>query len=147
MPHPLEPTITPPTSPTAADAMIPPDLQISDHTSIDRALDVLRGSHSQYVLIRDDTGRCAGIVTRDQLTALGAKPWYAENTRVRDIAHDHSPFARPGMPASEAAAAMRERSLTVLPVVDEEGFAVGILTTERLQTLLGTASQDTQEQP
>lgn len=127
--------------------MIAPDLQVSDHTSIDRALDVLRGSHNQYVLIRDDTGRCAGIVTRDQLAAHEPKPWYAENTRVRDIAHDHSPFARPDMPAADAAAAMRERSLTVLPVVDDDGFAVGILTAARLQTLLGGASQDTEVQP
>ncbi|MFD9607499.1 CBS domain-containing protein [Streptomyces sp. NBC_01224] len=130
-------------SPTAADAMIAPDLQISDHVSIDRALDVLRGSRTQYVLIRDDAGRCAGIITLDQLTAHAAQPWYAEDTRVRDIAHDSGPFAHPGMPASEAAAAMRERSLTILPVVDEDGFAVGILTTARLQALLGTLPEDT----
>ncbi|MGW1655914.1 CBS domain-containing protein [Streptomyces atratus] len=142
-PQPLEPTITSRMSPTAADAMIAPDLQVSDHISIDRALDVLRGSHSQYVLIRDDAGRCAGIITLDQLTAHAPKPWYAENTRVRDIAHDRGPFAHPGMLASEAAAAMRERSLTILPVVDEDGFAVGILTTARLQALLGTPPEDT----
>ncbi|MGW3939913.1 hypothetical protein ACWEKP_30110, partial [Streptomyces phaeochromogenes] len=87
-----------PTPPTAADAMLAPEVQVSDHTGIDRALDVLRGSHTEFVLIRDDTGRCAGIVTRDQLADHGVKPWYAENTRVRDIAHDHSPFARPRMP-------------------------------------------------
>ncbi|WP_129260357.1 CBS domain-containing protein [Streptomyces sp. M3] len=139
--------MTSPPSPTAAAAMIAPDLQVSDHTSIDRALDVLRGSHTEYVLIRDDTGRCAGIVSRDQLTAHEAKPWYAENTRVRDIAHDHSPFAHPDMPAPEAAAAMRERSLTALPVVDDDGFAVGILTAARLQTLLGTAPESAGDRP
>ncbi|WP_406391211.1 CBS domain-containing protein [Streptomyces sp. NBC_00882] len=128
-----------PAPPTAADAMIAPELQISDHTSIDRALDVLRGSHTEFVLIRDDTGRCAGIVTRDQLAEHEAKPWYAENTRVRDIAHDHSPFARPGMPAADVAADLRERSLAALPVVDDDGFALGIVTATRLQTVLAAA--------
>ncbi|MFF7645076.1 CBS domain-containing protein [Streptomyces canus] len=136
-----------PTHPTAADAMLAPELQVSDHTSIDRALDVLRGSHTEFVLIRDDTGRCAGIVTRDQLMAHGAKPWYAENTRVRDIAHDHSPFARPGMPAADVAADMRNRSLAALPVVDDDGFALGIVTATRLQTVLAASAGGTAEQP
>lgn len=133
--------------PTAADAMLPPELQVGDHTSIDRALDVLRGSRTDLVLIRDDTGRCAGIVTREQLSVPGAKPWYADNTRVRDIAHDHSPFARPGMPAAEVAADMRERSLAALPVVDDDGYAVGIVTAARLQTVLTTGPGNTTEQP
>ncbi|WP_405959642.1 CBS domain-containing protein [Streptomyces sp. NBC_00024] len=135
------------TPPTAADAMLAPEVQVSDHTSIDRALDVLRGSHTEFVLIRDDTGRCAGLVTRDQLAVPGAKPWYAENTRVRDIAHDHSPFARPGMPAADVAADLRERSLTALPVVDDDGYALGIVTATRLQMVLAASAGGTDEQP
>lgn len=130
-----------------ADAMLPPELQVSDHTSIDRALDVLRGSRTDLVLVRDDTGRCAGIVTREQLSAPGAKPWYADNTRVRDIVHDHSPFACPAMPAAEVAADMRERSLAGLPVVDDDGYAVGIVTAARLRTVLTTRPGNTTEQP
>ncbi len=136
-----------PTPPTAADAMLAPELQISDHTSIDRALDVLRGSHTEFALLRDDTGRCAGIVTRDQLAAPGAKPWYAENTRVRDIAHDRGPFARPGMPAAEVAADMRKRWLAALPVVDDDGYALGIVTAPRLQAVLAASAGGTTEQP
>lgn len=127
--------------------MLAPELQISDHSSIDRALDVLCGSHTEFVLIRDDTGRCAGIVTRDQLVAHGTKPWYAENTRVRDIAHDHSPFARPGMPAADVAADMRKRWLAALPVVDDDGYALGIVTATRLQTILAASAGGTAEQP
>ncbi|MCM2425153.1 CBS domain-containing protein [Streptomyces sp. RKAG337] len=114
--------------PTVADAMALPELHVSDHTTIDRALAVLHGARTDHVLIRDDEGHCAGIVTRDQLTAHSAQPWYTEATRVRDIPHDCSPFARPDMPLSEAEATMRERSLAVWPVVDDDGVALGVLT-------------------
>lgn len=120
--------MTPAARPTVADVMAPPELHVSDHTTIDKALDVLRGAHTDHVLVRDDEGHCAGIVTRDQLTAHRAQPWYTEATRVRDIPHDCSPFARPDMPLSDAQATMRERSLAVWPVVDDEGVAVGVLT-------------------
>ncbi|UIX34235.1 CBS domain-containing protein [Streptomyces sp. GQFP] len=136
-----------PTPPTAADAMLAPELQVSDHTSIDRALDVLRGSHTEFVLIRDDTGRCAGIVTSDQRVAHGAKPWYAESTRDRDVAHDHSPFTCPAMPAADVAADMRERSLAALPGVDDDGFALGIVTAARLQTVLAASAGGRAERP
>ncbi|WP_276209659.1 CBS domain-containing protein [Streptomyces albus] len=63
------------------------------------------------------------------------------------MAHDHSPFARPAMPAAEVAADMRERSLAALPVVDDDGYAVGIVTAARLQTVLTTGPGDTTKQP
>jgi len=134
-------------TPTAADAMLAPEVQVSDHTTIDRAFDVLCGSHTEFVLIRDDTGRCAGLVTREQLIVPGAKPWYAENTRVRDIAPDHSPFARPGMAAVDVAADMQERSLAALPVVDDDGFALGIVTATGLETVLAASAGGTAERP
>ncbi|MCX5604847.1 CBS domain-containing protein [Streptomyces phaeochromogenes] len=114
-----------------------PLVQIADHAGVDRALDVLRGSRTDFVLVRDDTGRCAGVVTREQLAAHDAKPWYADSTRVRDIAHDCGPYAHPGTLAEAAAAAMSERSLAVLPVVDDDGYAVGVLTAARLRAVTG----------
>ncbi|MGW3411392.1 CBS domain-containing protein [Streptomyces sp. NPDC000888] len=134
---PLEPIITSLARRTVADAMIVPLVQVADHAGVDTALDVLRACHTDFVLIRNDTGRCAGIVTREQLTTRDAEPWYTDNTRVRDIAHDCGPYAHPGMLAEEAVAAMSERSLTALPVVDDDGYAVGVLIGARLQTGTG----------
>lgn len=51
------------------------------------------------------------------------------------------------MPAAEVAADMRERSLAALPVVDDDGYAVGIVTAARLQTVLTTGPGDTTKQP
>jgi CBS domain-containing protein len=133
----MEPTITSSARPTAADAMVAPVVQLAEHSTVDRALDVLRGSHSEFALIRDDTGRCAGVITRDQLTAYSAEPWYIQETRLRDVAHDTGPFAGCDTGAQEAAAALRDRGLSALPVVDGDGYAVGILTAEGLQAVLG----------
>lgn len=63
------------------------------------------------------------------------------------MAHDHSAFARPGMPAADVTADLRERSLTALPVVDDDGFALGIVTATRLQTVLAASAGGTAEQP
>lgn len=134
----MEPAITDSARPTAADVMVAPVVQLAEHSPVDSALDVLRGSHSEFALIRDDTGRCAGIITSDQLTAYGAEPWYVQETRLCDIAHDTGPFVHPDTGAQEAAAALRDRGLRALAVIDDDGYAVGILTAEALQAVVGT---------
>lgn len=47
-----EPMMPSSTHPTGADATLAPELQGSDHTNIDRALHVLRGPRTKFVLIR-----------------------------------------------------------------------------------------------
>ncbi|AUG75350.1 CBS domain-containing protein [Kitasatospora sp. MMS16-BH015] len=112
---------------TVSDLMTTPDLQISDDVTADTATDILNGSGADHVLVRDDDGRCAGLLTRLHLAPFQARSWYTERTAVRDIALDRAPFATPDMPAAAAATAMRARGLTTWPVVDHDGHAIGLL--------------------
>ncbi|MFJ1704868.1 HPP family protein [Kitasatospora sp. NPDC088346] len=112
---------------TVGDLMTRPELQVSDDVMVDTATDILRGSGADHILVRDDDGRCAGLLTRLHLAPFQARSWYTERTPVRDIVLDRAPFATADMPAATAAVAMRARGLDAWPVVDDDGRAIGLL--------------------
>ncbi|WP_202918407.1 CBS domain-containing protein [Streptomyces cavernae] len=112
---------------TARDAMHAPGPQVDDHMSVDVARSVLIGARVPHLLLQDEDGRCTGLVTRAQLAAHRGGSWYSDRTRLRDIPLDRGPFTSSGVELSEAEAAMRVRALDVSPVIDEHGYALGIL--------------------
>ncbi|MEY9841184.1 CBS domain-containing protein [Streptacidiphilus sp. EB103A] len=130
------PPTTPDHQPTAADIMVPAELQASDHTAVDKALVILNSAHADYLLIRGEDGHCVGLITQADLDAYRAQPWYTQQTRLRDLEHGHDtgPFAHPDTPASTAAATMQARGLNTWPVVDADGYALGVITTAQLRT-------------
>lgn len=115
------------TAATVGDVMKCPDLQVSDDIMVDTAMDILQSSGTDHLLVRDDDGRCAGLLTRLHLAPFQARSWYTERTPVRAVVLDRGPFATADMPADAAAAAMRARGLDVWPVVDHDGHAIGLL--------------------
>jgi CBS domain-containing protein len=112
---------------TARDAMHAPGPQVDDHMAVDVALSVLIGARVPHLLLQDEDGRCAGLVTRAQLAAHRGGSWYSERTRLRDIPLDRGPFTSSGAALGDAEAAMRGRTLDVSPVIDEHGYALGVL--------------------
>ncbi|MFI1076025.1 CBS domain-containing protein [Streptomyces puniciscabiei] len=112
---------------TARDAMHAPGPQVDDHMAVDVALSVLIGARVAHLLLRDEDGRCTGLVTRAQLAAHRGGSWYSDRTRLRDIPLDRGPFTSSTSILSEAEAAMRGRTLDVSPVIDEHGYALGVL--------------------
>ncbi|MFC8452560.1 CBS domain-containing protein [Kitasatospora sp. NPDC057223] len=114
---------------TVRDRMGLPDLQISDDVLVDTAIDILRGAHVGHVLVRGHDGRCTGLLTSQQLGPY-RRANDAGSTSVADIVHDRGPFAHAGMPAATAATAMRIRHLEAWPVVDDDGYTVGLLPRE-----------------
>ncbi|GHH71706.1 CBS domain-containing protein [Kitasatospora indigofera] len=120
----LEPPVT---AATVGDRMTGPELQISDDIMVDTAMDILQSSGADHLLVRDEDGRCAGLLTRLHLAPFQARSWYTERTPIRDVVLDRAPYATADMPAGEAAAAMRSRGLELWPVVDHDGHVVGLL--------------------
>lgn len=112
---------------TAGDAMGAPGLQVDDHMAVDVALSVLDGARVAHLLLRDEDGRCGGLVTRAQLAAHHGGSWYHDRTRLRDIPYDRGPFTSSAATLGDAEAAMRVRTLDVSPVIDEHGYALGVL--------------------
>ncbi|MET9142801.1 hypothetical protein [Streptomyces sp. NPDC004042] len=101
--------------------------QVDDHMAVDVALSVLIGARVQHLLLRDEDGRCAGLVTRAQLAGHRGGSWFSDRTRLRDIPLDRGPFTPSRSSLSEAEATMRGRTLDASPVVDEHGYALGVL--------------------
>ncbi|MFD5086061.1 CBS domain-containing protein [Kitasatospora sp. NPDC058201] len=120
-------TLDRPAATTVRDLMTHPELQISDDVMLDVAIHILHGSGADHLLVRDDDGRCAGLLTRRHLAPFQAHSRTTARTPVRDIVLDRAPFATAAMPAATAAAAMRARGLAVWPVVDHDGHAIGLL--------------------
>lgn len=116
---------------TAGDAMTSPGPQVGDDMTVDLALSVLIGARVGHLLVRAEDDRCAGLVTRAQLTAYRSGSWYAEDTRLRDIVHDRGPFTSSVTSLHDAERAMRDRELEASPVVDEDGYILGVLTLTR----------------
>ncbi|MFJ6777393.1 CBS domain-containing protein [Kitasatospora sp. NPDC091257] len=124
---------------TVADAMEPCDYQIADDSTVDQADDILRGAHLDYLLVRGHDGRCEGLVTRTGLHPFLTRSWYTERTAVSATAHQRGPFAWPTMGLTLASIAMRIKHLAVWPVVDEDGYILGVLTADRATGLLTAA--------
>nr|BEK67357.1 hypothetical protein KPHV_45840 [Kitasatospora purpeofusca] len=132
---------------TVADAMDLCDYQIAHDSTVDQANDILRGAGVEYLLVRDHDGRCEGLVTRTGLHPFLARSWYTERTAIGATAHQRGPFAWPTMGLALAAIAMRVKNLTLWPVVDEDGYILGVLTADRASGLLTTGLLATASTP
>ncbi|MFE3646267.1 CBS domain-containing protein [Streptomyces sp. NPDC059101] len=111
----------------AGDVMSATGPQVDDDMIVDVALSVLIGARAGYLLVRDEDGRCMGLITRSQLTAHRQGSWYTEETRLRDLIYDRGPFTSPVTPAHDAERAMRQRALRASPVIGEDGHALGVV--------------------
>ncbi|KJY38198.1 hypothetical protein VR45_06520 [Streptomyces sp. NRRL S-495] len=123
---------------TVADAMDLCDYQIADDSTVDQANDILHSADIEYLLVRGHDGRCEGLVTRIGLHPFLARSWYTERTAISATTHQRGPFAWPTMGLALAAIAMRIKHLAVWPVVDEDGYILGVLTADRATGLLAT---------
>ncbi|WP_405771761.1 CBS domain-containing protein [Actinacidiphila glaucinigra] len=116
---------------TVADAMDTAGPQVCDDMTVEVALSVMASARVGHLLICDDDGLCTGLVTQAQLTAVRDSSAYTDRVQLRDILDDRGPFTSPVTTMAEAEHAMRYRRLAALPVVDEQGSALGVLALAR----------------
>ncbi|MEU8834190.1 CBS domain-containing protein [Streptomyces sp900116325] len=94
--------------------------QVCDDMSVEVALAVC-----------DQDGQCTGLVTQTELAAVCDSSAYTDRVRLRDILGDHGAFTSPVTTVAEAEHAMHYLRLGALPVVEEQGSALGILALSR----------------
>ncbi|MFI8303863.1 CBS domain-containing protein [Streptomyces sp. NPDC085927] len=116
---------------TVADAMGAAGPQVWDDMTVEVALSVMTAARTGHLVVCDEDGQCTDLVTRARLTAVRESSGYTDRVRLRDISDDGGLFASPPTPVAEAEHAMRHRRLGVLPVVDDRGNALGVLTLSR----------------
>ncbi|MEU9789803.1 CBS domain-containing protein [Streptomyces sparsogenes] len=104
-----------------------PGPQVWDDMTVEVALSVMAGAGSRYLLVRDEDGRCTGLIGQAQLTVVRDNSAYTDRVRLRDVFADSGPFTSPMATIAEAERTMRHGRLGALPVIDEHGCAVGVL--------------------
>jgi CBS domain-containing protein len=116
---------------TAVEVMDAAGPQVCDDMSVEVALAVMAAARTGRLVVCDQDGQCTGLVTWTELAAVRDGSDYTDRVRLRDILGDQGSFASPVTTMAEAEHAMRTRRLGVLPVVDEQGSALGILALSR----------------
>ncbi|WP_405491868.1 CBS domain-containing protein [Streptomyces sp. NBC_00096] len=116
---------------TVDDAMEAAGPQVCDDMTVEVALAVTASSRTDHLLVCDEDGLCTGLITRERLSAIRDSAAYTDRLRLRDVLGDRGPFTSPMTAMAEAEHAMRYRKLAALPVVDEQGSALGVLALAR----------------
>ncbi|WP_406499642.1 CBS domain-containing protein [Streptomyces sp. NBC_00846] len=105
--------------------------QVCDDMSVEVALAVMAAARTGRLVVCDQDGQCTGLVTQAELAAVRDGSAYTDRVRLRDVLGDHGSFTSPVTGAAEAEHAMRHLRLGALPVVDEQGSALGVLALSR----------------
>jgi CBS domain-containing membrane protein len=126
--------------PAVADLMSTDVLTVDLHATLDRAWETMRVHRIRHLPVVDGHGRLVGLVThRDLLAASNSSlafPAEAERVRVLRVArvHDlmetHLSTATPEERAADAGRRMVRHKIGCLPVIDDSGRLVGIVTEE-----------------
>ncbi|MCX5336178.1 MULTISPECIES: CBS domain-containing protein [unclassified Streptomyces] len=116
---------------TVVDVMEAGGPQVCDDMSVEVALSVMAAARTGRLVVCDLDGQCTGLVTQTELTAVRDSSASTDRVRLRDILCDHGSSVSPVTAAAEAEHTMRLLRLGAVPVVDEQGRALGVLALSR----------------
>lgn len=109
-----------------SEAMTDPAPVVPPECTVPEAASKLRDPDVPALLVRDHAGELAGIVTESDIVALVAEEGFSETVEVCMSAPVVT--VRPTTPVGLAADRMRDASVTLLPVVDDDGEYHGLVT-------------------
>ncbi|MCK9486575.1 MAG: chloride channel protein [Dehalococcoidia bacterium] len=116
---------------------LPADASIADAQRI-----LARGHHSAYPLV-DSEGRCRGVISRTDLLAQEQPD--SDARPLLDIASRDVVSVQPQQSVSRAMEVMLEESVEHLPVLDRQGYLLGMFT--RTDVLRARAVEAEEERP
>jgi CBS domain-containing protein len=112
-------------------ASVPPT-QVESDASVFEAVEAMARNRVGAIAVVDG-GRLRGVFTeRDLMLRVVAKRLDPESTPVGEVCTTKLITARPTMNGSEALRTMIERHIRHLPIVDERGLLVGMLSIRNL---------------
>ncbi|MDX3584969.1 CBS domain-containing protein [Streptomyces europaeiscabiei] len=112
---------------TAVEVMDAAGPQVCDDMSVEVALAVMTAARTGRLVVCDQDDQYIGVVTQGELTAVRESSAYTDRVRLRDILDDHGSFTSPVSTRGEVEYAKRHLRLGVLPVVDMQGGALGVV--------------------
>ena len=112
-----------------------PMVSCSRDTTIRDAADLMRAENVGCVLVLDEQGRLAGLVTDRDLAVRALAPGIDAATPVRAVMTDNVAWAPEGVDVFEAATLMAERGCRRLPLLDAGGRVTSVLALDDLLPL------------
>jgi len=116
---------------TVAEVMDAAGPQVCDDMSVEVALSVMAAACTGRLVVCDQDGRCTGLVTRTERTAVRDSSDCTDHVRLREILGDHWSFTTSVATTAEAEHAMCSLRLGAPQVVDGQGGAPGVLALSR----------------
>jgi CBS domain-containing protein len=114
---------------SVADVMSKALFTVAVDETVTLAWELLRRSGYHHLPVVDDAGRCAGLLRATELAAASGHAWPLEPMTVQDLLKG---WATPSVRVTEtvqgAAKIMARFHIDGLPVVDEDGLLVGLIT-------------------
>jgi CBS-domain-containing membrane protein len=113
---------------TAADVMTSPVVTVQDSGTIWDAWSVLINCHVHHAVVVSGE-RCIGIVDdRVLVQAWQRGPSALRSTPIRTLLHDRTSCVLPASPLAHVASLMNTERLEAVPVVDDGGRLLGLIT-------------------
>ena len=143
----------PTTCATVGELMTPPPCRVQPESELRSAVGALIGADLVSLPVTDDSGRLVGLLDEEDLLVLAEDPHLVEQEaetarfwplaggrraakhlsviqakRVSEVMRHHPPAVHASARCEHAAEVMADHHAGVLPVVDDEGHLVGVLT-------------------
>jgi len=109
----------------AKDIMASPPVVIGDKARLSEAARLMCEKRIGSVLVVDESGRLIGIVTERDLACAVAKK--CEDVPVWGVMTENPVTVKPETPVEEVVRIMGELGVRHMPVVDEDGKPVGVI--------------------
>jgi len=125
----------------AEDIMTVPPITAKPETSLKDIAGLMRKHRVGSVLIVDEEGKLRGIVTEHDLVYACSEGWKPEATQAWEVMTENPITVKPDTEVIEVIKKMRNANVRHIPVVDDEGRPVGMISARDLMdfvlTLLG----------
>jgi predicted transcriptional regulator len=112
---------------TVAELMTAPIMSVQATEPVVTAASAMRENDIGDVLVMDGDQLLGVLTDRDLVVRVLATGMDANTTLVGDVCSSGVATVRPDSPVDDAVRTMRDKALRRLPVVDDEGRAVGVI--------------------
>lgn len=109
---------------TTAELMTRDVVAVKPRQQLARALDVVKNDRIRHLPVIDDQGKLIGLVTQRDLLAAGD----ALDRRISDFMQAEIKTVGPDTPAYETAYLLLRHDIGCVPVTDDHGLLLGIVT-------------------
>ncbi len=116
--------------------MVTPPVTVTKDTSVREAARIMYERKVGSVLVVDEEGRLVGIVTERDIVFACAQGWDADKHAVWEIMTENPATIRPSDNVVAAMEKMRRLGVRHLPVVDEAGRPVGMVSFRDIMDLV-----------